>query len=233
VENGAHGLHGVLKEIVSDFRCIPVDKTIRKPVVAVLGEIFMRDNNFCNGHLIERLENLGVETMIAPFSEWVTYSTYRYKRDSKWKRDPGGYLKSNIQGFMQHASESLITRGLKRYIDSAKIAHLDDLLRMCNGYVHRDYDGDPPLAMGMASYLFKKGISGIAAILPFTCMPGTLIAAISDSFRKDHFNIPWINIAYDGQDSVTLDTRLQAFVYQVKEYTNVSANDCGDLVLFK
>jgi predicted nucleotide-binding protein (sugar kinase/HSP70/actin superfamily) len=60
---------------------------------------------------------------------------------------------------------------------------------------------------------FKRGVSGLAAILPFTCMPGTLIASVSDSFRKDHNNIPFINIAYDGQDTF-LDTRLQAFVFR-------------------
>jgi predicted nucleotide-binding protein (sugar kinase/HSP70/actin superfamily) len=218
VEKGAHGLHFVLKEIIRDFNRIPVDRTNRKPVVAVLGEIFMRDNNFCNGRLVERLENLGVETMIAPFSEWITYSTYRYARDSKWKRDLRGQMKSSFQGFMQHASESVILRGLYKSIDSSKIAALGDLLKLCGDYVHKDYDGDPPLAMGMASFLYDKGISGIAAILPFTCMPGTLIAALSDSFRKDHDNIPWINIAYDGQDSVSLETRLQAFVHQVNEF---------------
>jgi predicted nucleotide-binding protein (sugar kinase/HSP70/actin superfamily) len=68
----------------------------------------------------------------------------------------------------------------------------------------------------------KRGVSGLAAILPFTCMPGTLIASVSDSFRKDHNNIPFINIAYDGQDTVSLDTRLQAFVFQVKEFAAVS-----------
>jgi hypothetical protein len=51
-------------------------------------------------------------------------------------------------------------------------------------------------------------------------MPGTVVAAVSDSMRKDNNNIPFINIAYDGQDSVSLDTRLQAFVYQVKEYSS-------------
>jgi hypothetical protein len=49
-------------------------------------------------------------------------------------------------------------------------------------------------------------------------MPGTVVASVSDIFRKDHNNIPFINIAYDGQDSVSLDTRLQAFVFQVKEF---------------
>ena len=76
--------------------------------------------------------------------------------------------------------------------------------------------------MGTSVALAKRGVSGFAAILPFTCMPGTLIASVSDSFRKDHNNIPFINIAYDGQDSVSLDTRLQAFVFQVKEFAATS-----------
>ena len=93
------------------------------------------------------------------------------------------------------------------------------MLKLCNPYVHKDYDGDPPIAMGTAAYLADKGIAGVAAILPFTCMPGTLVASVSDSFRKDHDNMPWINIAYDGQDSVSIETRLQAFAFQVKEFS--------------
>jgi len=92
------------------------------------------------------------------------------------------------------------------------------MLRLCNTYVNEFYDGDPPIAMGTSVALTKKGVAGFAAILPFTCMPGTLIASVSDSLRKDNNNNLFINIAYDGQDTVSLDTRLQAFVYQVKEF---------------
>ena len=92
------------------------------------------------------------------------------------------------------------------------------MLNLCNTYVNQFYDGDPPIAMGTSVALYKRGVSGLAAILPFTCMPGTVVASVSDTFRKDHNNIPFINIAYDGQDSVSLDTRLQAFVFQVKEF---------------
>ncbi|MEI8115120.1 MAG: hypothetical protein WCI54_15930, partial [Bacteroidia bacterium] len=59
---------------------------------------------------------------------------------------------------------------------------------------------------------------GICNVLPFTCMPGTLIISISGAFRKDHNNIPWVDHAYDGQDDASIDTRLQAFMYQVREY---------------
>jgi predicted nucleotide-binding protein (sugar kinase/HSP70/actin superfamily) len=119
-------------------------------------------------------------------------------------------------------SAESILKDIIRETDHERMVPLNAMLSLCNPYVHKDYDGDPAISMGTAAYLATRGIAGVAAILPFTCMPGTLIAAVSDSFRKDHNNLPWINIAYDGQDSVSLDTRLQAFVFQVKEFARES-----------
>jgi predicted CoA-substrate-specific enzyme activase len=218
IEKGARGLHKVLTEIALDFMAIKVDKSVRRPVVAIIGEIFMRDNAGCNGNIANRLEDLGVEVVIGPFSEWIYYSTHRFTRDSRWKNDTKGVIKSKIQGIGQDVIASSLLKGIKKLTDHEKDVSLHDMLKLCNTYVNEFYDGDPPIAMGTSVALSKRGVSGFAAILPFTCMPGTLIASVSDSFRKDHNNIPFINIAYDGQDSVSLDTRLQAFVFQVKEY---------------
>ena len=222
IENGAKGLHKVLAGIAEDFMAVKVDKSVRKPVVAIIGEIFMRDNSGCNGNIANRLEDLGVEVVIGPFSEWIYYSTYRFTRDSRWKNDTKGIIKSKIQGIGQDVIANSLLRGIKKFTDHEKDVSLHEMLKLCNTYVNEFYDGDPPIAMGTSIALTKRGVSGLAAILPFTCMPGTLIASVSDSFRKDHNNIPFINIAYDGQDSVSLDTRLQAFVFQVKEFAAVS-----------
>jgi len=181
----------------------------------------MRDNAGCNGNIANRLEELGVEIMIGPFSEWIYYSTYRFTRDSRWKNDRKGVIKSKIQGFGQDVIAHSLLKNIKHFVDHHKDVSLSDMLKNCNRYVDKFYDGDPPIAMGTSVSLFDRGVSGFAAILPFTCMPGTLVASVSDSYRKDHNNIPFINIAYDGQDSVSLDTRLQAFVFQVKEYAKV------------
>lgn len=218
IENGSKGLHKVITEIAHEFLEIKVDKSKKKPVVAIIGEIFMRDNAACNGNLANRLEDLGVEVVIGPFSEWIYYSTYRFTRDSKWKNDRKGIIKSKIQAFGQDLIAYSLLKGIKGLTDVDKDVHLHDMLDFCNTYVDKYYDGDPPIAMGTSVALTERGVSGLAAILPFTCMPGTLIASVSDTFRKDHKNIPFINIAYDGQDSVSLETRLQAFVFQVKEY---------------
>ena len=221
IENGSRGLHKVLTAIVYDFLNIKADKSQRKPVVAIIGEIFMRDNATCNGNISNRLEDLGVEVNIGPFSEWILYSTYRFTRDSRWKNDKQGVIKSKIQALGQDAIAASLLRGINKFTDHEKDVSLHEMLNLCNKYVNEFYDGDPPIAMGTSVALANRGVSGLAAILPFTCMPGTLIASVSDSFRKDHNNIPFINIAYDGQDSVSLDTRLQAFVFQVKEFAKI------------
>ena len=218
IENGSGGLHKTLVGIASDFMAIKVDKKQRKPVVSLVGEIFMRDNAACNGNISNRLEDLGVEVIVAPFSEWIAYSTYRFTRDSRWKNDKKGILKSKIQEIGQDAIAASLLRGIEKFTDHEKDVSLHDMLSLCNRYVNEFYDGDPAVAIGTSVALTKRGVSGIAAILPFTCMPGTLIASVSDTFRKDHNNIPFINVAYDGQDSVSFDTRLQAFVFQVKEF---------------
>lgn len=221
IENGAGGLHRVLTGITHDFLAIKTDRSIRKPVVAIIGEIFMRDNAPCNGGLANRLENLGVEVVVAPIAEWIVYSTHRFTRDSRWKNDKMGILKSNIQGAGQEIIARSLLRRIKQFTDHEKDVSLHDMLSLCNTYINEYYDGDPPIALGTSAALYNRGVSGIAAILPFTCMPGTLIASVSDTFRKNHDNMPFINIAYDGQDNVSLETRLQAFVFQVKEYARV------------
>jgi len=232
IEKGSKGLHKVLAGIAEEFLAVPVDKSVRRPVVAVIGEIYMRDNAGCNGNIANRLEDLGVEVVIGPFSEWIYYSTHRFTRDSKWKEDTKGIIKSKIQGFGQDVIANSLLRGIKKFTDHEKDVSLHDMLNLCNTYVNQYYDGDPPIAMGTSVALAGRGVSGMAAILPFTCMPGTLIAAVSDSFRKDHNNIPFINIAYDGQDTVSLDTRLQAFVFQVKEFAkaNLETKKVAELV---
>jgi len=225
VENGAGDLVNVLIQAAKAFSRIDLAQSGRKPVISVTGEIFMRDNSFCSGHVVEKLESLGAETMIAPVREWINYSTYRYFRDSVWKRDIGGILSSQVFGVFQHLLERKIVKAIAGAAEMDRDIHIREVLRLCKPYVDKSYDGEPALVMGSSAGQVRAGISGIANILPFTCMPGTLITSISQSFRLDHGNIPWVNVVYDGQEDIGMDTRLQAFMYQVKEYAKRNGLD--------
>ncbi|HER09454.1 MAG TPA: CoA activase [Bacteroides sp.] len=218
MENGGRDLTDVLAKIGYAFTQIPLSNGKRKPVVAIVGEIFMRDNPFCSAHLVERLEKFGAETWIAPFAEWLSYSTIRYTRDSKWKRDFKGVIKSKIQEISQEYVARKMSRQFHGLFDEDKEVAVKDMLNACGPYVHRHYDGDPALNLGTSAILADKGISGIANILPFTCLPGTLVTSLSDQLRKDKHNIPYVNIAYDGQEDASIDLRLQAFMHQAYQY---------------
>jgi predicted nucleotide-binding protein (sugar kinase/HSP70/actin superfamily) len=180
----------------------------------------MRDNAFCSGQIVKRLEELGAETLMAPFAEWLSYSTYRYTRDSKWKKDTKGFVRSKIQGILQHYLEINLQNTVKKLTPIGPMVRVEDMLQHCDRYIHHDYDGDPPLSLGTADILSNGYISGVVNILPFTCMPGTLNTSVSDLFKRDHDHFPWENFAYDGQEETSMESRLQAFMHQAREYCN-------------
>ncbi|MFW5878071.1 MAG: hypothetical protein ACOCUP_03045, partial [bacterium] len=218
LENQAKALPEVVEQIGRSFSEIPIVNGKRKPVIAVLGEIFMRDNPYCSAFLVDRLEKFGAETWIAGLAEWLSYSTIRYTRDSRWKSDYKGFLRSKLQEYIQNKSAWKITKPVHHMFDNDLELTVHEMLEACGPYIHRYYDGDPAPNLGTSTILTNRGISGIANIEPFTCMPGTVVSSLSRSFRADHRNIPMVMIAYDGQEDASIDLRLQAFMHQAYQY---------------
>ncbi len=72
--------------------------------------------------------------------------------------------------------------------------------------------------MGKSRDFVRKGAAGLVNIMPFTCMPGTVVNSLFKRFREDHDNIPFLNLAYDGQEQSHTRTRLEAFMYQVRQF---------------
>ncbi len=218
VENGAEGLDDILIGAVEEFKKITVNHDSRKPVISVTGEIFMRDNPFCNGFIVQKLEKLGAETMVTPVREWIGYSTYRYWRDSLWSGNIKGLIRSKIQELFQHSIEKRLVSLVKHDVGLVRDIHLKKVLELCRPYVDKSYDGQPALVLGSTAGQVPTGLSGVVNVLPFTCMPETFTTAVTPQFRKDFDNIPWVNIAYDGQGDTSIETKLQALMYQAKEY---------------
>lgn len=218
VENSSKNIIAVLNDAAKEFQSIPIDHSVQKPIVAIVGEIFMRDNPYCSNQLVRRLEDLGAETLMAPFAEWVNYSTIRFIRDSRWKGDLKNLVKAKIQRYFQKSIEKKIVGSLNSIYELKREVEVEEMLENCGEFIDKDYDGDPPLAIGTAVLLAEKQIAGIVNILPFTCMPGTINCTVSGNLRKKHNGLPWENFAYDGHDNIGVDTRFEAFMYQVNEY---------------
>ena len=84
------GLPGVelVREVVESFRRIPV-RTGARPKVAILGDLYARDNEVLNQDLVRTIEANGGEVITTPYTEYIKTIAGLYLR--RWLRE-GRYL---------------------------------------------------------------------------------------------------------------------------------------------
>lgn len=63
-------------ELVQDFDALPIDETLVKPRVGVVGEILVKYMPVANNHLVELLEREGAEAGGADLMDFFNYSFY-------------------------------------------------------------------------------------------------------------------------------------------------------------
>ena len=94
------------------------------------------------------------------------------------------------------------------------------LLNHSRPYLHSSFEGEAILTIGKSIDLVGKNISGIINVMPFTCMPGNISTSILKKVRGDYEDFPFLNLAYDGLKDTSVKTRLEAFVYQTRQFQN-------------
>ncbi|MFH2035493.1 MAG: acyl-CoA dehydratase activase [Candidatus Zixiibacteriota bacterium] len=191
-----------------------------RPIVGVVGEIYLRNNRFSNNNLIEKLENLGAEVRLATFSEWINYTSLTYRLDSIFKSEWKNVIFAFIQQYYQRRDELKIETAFARHfpIDiEAPIAHS---IKLASPYLPVEIRGEAILSIGKAIEFHYLGANGIVNSMPFNCMPGTVVTSLSRKVSQDLDNIPWLNISYEGLQDTGEETRLEAFIDQVKNNYN-------------
>ena len=214
----------VLREAYEDFMGIEISERT-KPIVGVVGEIYIRSNRFSNEDVIRQIETLGGEAWVAPLSEWLLYINATAKVSAIMNRSWKALLKAHLTGLVQHKDELRFLSGFNGNLRSLHEPSIEQTLRAAKPYIHRSFEGEAVLSVGKAIDYINRGVSGIVNVMPFTCMPGTIAGAVLKRVQEDHDNIPLLTIAYEGQgDSQTL-TRLEAFMHQAKSYQQTKKID--------
>ena len=203
------------EEAGGTFNCIPIKQT-RKPIIGLVGEIYLRNNRYSNNFLIEKLEALGCEVRLAVFTEWVNYTTLTYRLDSINYRRIKGVVGSIIQAYIQHRDEHKITKRFVRYLQIDEELPIEKIIQRAQPYLPVEVRGEAALSIGKAIDFVGRGASGIVNCMPFNCMPGTVVSSLSSKIAEDLGGVPWLNISYEGLQDTGEETKLEAFVDQVK-----------------
>ena len=207
----------VLDQACREFNDIPLENPGSRPVIGMVGEIYTRANKFSNENVVLEVEALGGEAWLPPIAEWILYTNHtalwRAMRLRKYSNLLELLLTHRVQTKLEHELESPFKGHLRNFGEPS----IRTTLKNAHPYLHPSFEGEAILSLGKAKDYWQKGACGIINIMPFTCMPGTIVNSLLKRFREDHQNIPFLNLSYDGQEQTNTRTRLEAFMYQVQQ----------------
>jgi len=234
-----------------DFEKIPADR-VKRPLVGVVGEIFVRNHPYSNNDIIRNIEALGGEVDIPTMGEWPEHTTATRRIDIVTQQTDLFY--KMVKYFSPNGDGSELTKttesfgeliggfmgGIKffatnRYFDYYIANCQKKFGKPFKGYLRDEHEGsiydvwdnaepyiikwfgEAALSVGKSVEWAESGANGIINVLPFTCIPGNIVNAISKSI-KNKYRIPWLNLAFDGLEQGTTETRLEAFMYQARQH---------------
>ncbi len=195
-------LSRLLAAAVEDVAVIPVSPTA-KPLVAVVGEIYVRSDPFINNGLCRRIEELGGEAALAPISEWVFYTNHL--RSMELAGEPGS-LAGGMKRLRLYLERRLLLERWEHHYYRIAAAVLHDRHEpsmaevMVEGarHVPREFAGEAILTLGRAALFVKRdGARAVVNASPMFCMPGTITTSIFPKLEQE-LNVPILCNFYDG-----------------------------------
>jgi predicted nucleotide-binding protein (sugar kinase/HSP70/actin superfamily) len=207
-----------LRQARGAFDDLALSPNGRKPIVGIVGEIYTRANTFSNENAVREIEALGGEVWMPPIGEWLLYVTHSSRHDARVAHHYRRLLTIIIKDRIQKKDEHRLEECFHGSIKNLKEPSIAETLELAGNYLHPSFEGEAILSMGKSRDFVRKGAAGLVNIMPFTCMPGTVVNSLFKLFRERHENIPFLNLAYDGQEQTHTRTRLEAFMYQVRQF---------------
>jgi predicted nucleotide-binding protein (sugar kinase/HSP70/actin superfamily) len=207
-----------MKWIATQFVQLPIDRREPRPIIGIIGEIYIRLNHYANQNLIRQVEAIGGEVRMASMMEWLYFVNWAMKHNS-WQsnRFKSFFNIWLVDYYQQHKEHQLLkpVQHLLRHSQETPVTKLMDNIRP---YYEPALQTEAVLSMGKAIDFAKLGLNGILNLMPFSCMPGIITAGMAPRIRADLGNIPWLDVVFDAQGGTHFNTRLEAFMYQATQF---------------
>jgi predicted nucleotide-binding protein (sugar kinase/HSP70/actin superfamily) len=232
-----------LEEIIKEGTTL-IDPAIpAKPLIGIVGEIFLRMHVAANQDLIRILERHGAEVVNASLAEWVNYISYDRLKNAKYGfrlnlnqlnfASSKSHLKSIIKFkadlLYQEYKQKQVYKRVKRIVDlieDHKIVHLERILEKDDIYSFQ-VGTEACLSIATVVDCARTGYNGMVNVFPFTCMPSMTTSAIVKPLMKK-MRMPYLDVSYDSSIQPGREATIRTFMHQsyqhFQRYGNIRAN---------
>jgi predicted nucleotide-binding protein (sugar kinase/HSP70/actin superfamily) len=199
------------------FQEVRVDRSEPRPLIGLLGELYVMLNVQSNRDLARQVEEAGGEVLLGTLMDWVYFTDWRRKTLAVRFRRPKDLLAGWISDLYQHAQAKKLHRPLARVLRHPPELPMSQAMQLLQPHWDTMLGTEATLTMGRALDLAQNGLAGIINVLPFSCMPGTVVAGMAPRLRQALNGLPWLDLLFDGQRETNIKTRLEAFMHQASQ----------------
>ncbi len=210
-------IYDALDAALKNLSQIRTDRTEKRPLIGVAGDVYTRVNPAANFDLYKKIEEAGCEVWPSPFQiDLVDFGIYRKFYNSLSEFNLQESLKHGALIMKKAIEEFKISRVIDGRIKKASEPTYNEMKRLASRYVWNEASELLFLNIAKIVDFAEKGADGIINATCFNCMVGNASNAIIDRIRKDYSNIPVITTVYSNTDDPLRDTILDAFLHQAK-----------------
>ena len=203
------------------FDALPIDETLRKPRVGVVGEILVKYMPLANNHLVDLLEAEGAEAVVPDLMDFLNYCVYNgdYKHEflgAGWTSAATAKLGVDAIRLIRKPALDALEKS-RRFEPPMPIEQVAELakpfLSIGNQY------GEGWFLTGEMAELVLSGTPNIVCIQPFACLPNHVVGkGVIKALKKAYPQSNIVAVDYDpGASEVNQLNRIKLMLSTAKK----------------
>jgi predicted nucleotide-binding protein (sugar kinase/HSP70/actin superfamily) len=222
-----------LEEVIEESKTLIDPDIPPKPLIGIVGEIYLRTHVQANQDVIRVLERYGAEVVNASIAEWINYISYDGLRNAKigsrlnlkqlrlssLMRHIRKLFDFGMEYYYQEFKQRQVYNRVNSCIDLAgdhKVSHLEHVL-MEGDFFTFDISTEACLSIAAILEYARGGYNGVVNVYPFTCMPSTTTSAIIKPLMRQ-LKMPYLDSAYDASSQPGREAAIRTFMYQAHQH---------------
>ncbi|MFT8317725.1 MAG: acyl-CoA dehydratase activase-related protein [Sporolactobacillus sp.] len=195
----------IIQEMIAAFDSLPV-YSLKKPKVAIVGEIYVQFSPFANNGLVDTIEAEGGEAVVPDFLTFFLYGQYNHQfrrhhfGDSWFSALNGSLSMAYIERLHQPISRMLKANG--RFTCPETIESIAK--KAASVLSIGNQMGEGWLLPGEALSFLSSGVKNIVCVQPFACLPNHILGrGMFNALKKEYPEANLVSIDYDASSSQT------------------------------
>ena len=189
-----------LRGMIRDFDALPIDETLKKPRVGIVGEILVKFLPSANNYLVDLLEQEGAEAVMPDMVDFFLYCSYdaNYKVEFLGKKKSEATYNNLIIKFLEWARKVARTEleASKHFTAPKRINELADLASPIVSIGNQT--GEGWFLTAEMIELIHSGVPNIVCAQPFACLPNHIVGkGVIKELRNQYPKSNIVAVDYD------------------------------------